>query len=49
MPAEIALCEKSFSQLFVLSDERAAVNVCVVRGGMVGERPALELEWVFRE
>jgi hypothetical protein len=35
--------------LFVLSDERAAVNVWEVHDGMVRDRPAPELEWVFRE
>ena len=35
--------------LFVLSDERAAVSVWEVRDGKVRDRPAPELQWVFRE
>jgi hypothetical protein len=35
--------------LFVLSDERATVSVWEVRDGRVHERPAPELEWVFRK
>jgi hypothetical protein len=35
--------------LFVLSDERAAVGVWEVRDGLVRDRPAPELSWVFRE
>jgi hypothetical protein len=35
--------------LFVLSDEHAAVSVWEVRDGMLRDRPAPELEWVFRK
>jgi len=35
--------------LFVISDERAAVSVWEVRDGMVRDRPAPELTWLFRE
>ena len=34
---------------FVISDERAAVTVWEVRDGVVRDRPAPELAWVFRE
>ena len=34
--------------LFVISDERAAVSVWEVRDGIVRDRPAPELLWVFR-
>jgi hypothetical protein len=33
--------------LFVISDERAAVSAWEVRDGIVRERPAPELSWVF--
>jgi hypothetical protein len=36
-------------RLFVISDERAAVFVWEVRDGMVRDRTAPELAWVFRE
>jgi len=35
--------------LFVISDERAAVHVWEIRDGMLRDRPAPELSWVFRE
>ena len=35
--------------LFVVSDEGAAVSVWEIRGGLVRDRPAPELGWVFRE
>jgi hypothetical protein len=35
--------------LFVISDERSAVSVWEVRDGMVRDRPAPELSWVFRQ
>jgi hypothetical protein len=35
--------------LFVISDERATVSVWEVRDGIVRDRPAPELSWVFRE
>lgn len=35
--------------MFVISDERATVSVWEVRDGVVRERPAPELSWVFRE
>ena len=34
--------------LFVLSDERGAVSVWEVRDGMVHDRAAPELQWIFR-
>ena len=35
--------------LFVITDERATVSVWEVRDGIVRDRPAPELSWVFRE
>jgi hypothetical protein len=35
--------------LFVLSDERGAVSLWEVRDGMVHDRPAPELQWIFRK
>jgi hypothetical protein len=35
--------------LFVVSDERGAVSAWEVRDGIVRDRPAPELSWVFRE
>jgi len=35
--------------LFVISDERATVSVWEIRDGMVRDRSAPELSWVFRE
>ena len=35
--------------LFVISDERASVSVWEVRDGVVRDRSAPELSWVFRE
>jgi hypothetical protein len=35
--------------LFTLSDERGAVGVWEMRDGGVRDRPAPELQWVFRE
>jgi hypothetical protein len=35
--------------LFVISDERAAVSVWEIRDGVIHDRPAPELAWVFRE
>ena len=37
------------AELFVISDERAAVSVWEVRDGIVRDRPAPELSWVLRE
>lgn len=35
--------------LFVISDERASVSVWEIRDGIVRQRPAPELSWVFPE
>jgi hypothetical protein len=35
--------------LFVISDERPAVSAWEVRDGIVPDRPAPELSWVFRK
>ena len=35
--------------LFVISDERAAVDIWEIRDGTVRDRHAPELAWVFRE